>query len=129
MQIRVYYGPLCEKPRDMQDFFERWRCVWIEEDLLRSHEATAEHLCERYYAHFNKDETNPLSGTNATSTFDGQFMIRKLGVSHTVMRNGDIIEVDGRMYWVAGVGFEKLNLKPRQDWPVERVWLWCAHMK
>lgn len=121
--IRIYYGlQLGEKPRDMQDFFERWRCVWSQEDLLRSHEATAEHLCERYWATFNQDP-NPLLSESDKLT------LRILKVKHMSMSMGDVIEVDGRMYWAASVGFEKLDLKPRLHYPAENLWLWVHRIK
>lgn len=106
----------------MLDFFERWRCVWSQEDILRSHEATALHLCDRYWVTFNQDP-NPLLSES------GKLTLRKLGVRHMSMSIGDIIEVDGRMYWAASVGFEKLDLKPRLNYPAENVWLWAKAMK
>ena len=66
---------------------------------------------EKIFMHYNADD-NPLS------TLEGQEKLKALGVNHTSMSVGDIIQFAGVTYIVDIIGFKEIKL---DEWAQEHV--------
>lgn len=105
--IKVYYtkqtesgrGLRCgDKPR-IEHLIKDYALVY--QGALEGRAATLEHL----FIMFNGEMgyTNPLSDQG------GQNMLKLLGVGHTSMSVGDIVEIDGVAYFCDSFGWATLN--------------------
>ena len=64
------------------------------------------YIKDKIYAKYNMYHSNPYSDENDP----GQKILKKLGVKHTTMMIGDIIEINNTYYIVKGTGFGKLSI-------------------
>lgn len=89
--------------------------IWYAKDMFRRGPVDITNLTNDYAAVGNIDEDDldniymMMQGEMWSPRGEARELITSLGVDHTSMSVGDIIQVGNDFYMVAGVGFDKLN--------------------